>query len=110
MKRAFAYICVSEECSTARLGSYCRQVYELGYIPVCPRLEQRYYLYDTAEDKRQAASMAQEMLFRCRMAVVCGPVIGTMLSEIRQAEKWHIICTTLEGLAKIKDVQTKGGE
>ena len=47
---------------------------------------------------------AIHMLGRCRMLVVCGKEISnTMSAEIGMAEKRNIICTTLEGLARIKE-------
>ena len=51
------------------------------------------------------------MLFRsrqklglCRMLVVCGNEITALMStEIGMAEKRNIICTTLDGLIRIKE-------
>ena len=38
------------------------------------------------------------------MLVVCGKEISNSMSaEIGMAEKWNIICTTLDGLARIKE-------
>ena len=43
-------------------------------------------------------------LGRCRMLVVCGKEISNSMSaEIGMAEKRNIICTTLDGLARIKE-------
>ena len=42
--KAFAYICASEEAAPRLLKRYCRKVYELGYIPICPRLSDGQYL------------------------------------------------------------------
>lgn len=40
------------------------------------------------------------------MLVVCGNEISTaMTAEIGQAEKRNLICTTLDGLAKIKEME-----
>lgn len=45
-----------------------------------------------------------EKLSRCRMLVVCGKEISNSMSaEIGMAEKRNIICTTLDGLARIKE-------
>ena len=40
------------------------------------------------------------------MVVVCGKeVTGTMNTEISMADRFHIICTTLDGLVRIKEAQ-----
>ena len=36
MDKAFAYICASAETAPRILKRYCRTVYELGYVPICP--------------------------------------------------------------------------
>ena len=78
MEQALAYVCCSAEESRVKVQKYCRKIYELGYVPICPR--------------------------RCRMVVVCGKeVTGTMNTEISMADRLHIICTTLDGLVQIKE-------
>ena len=48
--------------------------------------------------------MSHLILKRCRMVVVCGrEVTGTMNTDISTADRLHIICTTLDGLIKIKE-------
>lgn len=48
--------------------------------------------------------MSQILLKRCRMVVVCGDTFTLeMYVEISQAEKYKIICTTLEGLLKVQE-------
>lgn len=50
--------------------------------------------------------MSQILLKRCRMVVVCGKeVTGTMNTEISMADRLHIICTTLDGLIRIKEAE-----
>ena len=102
MEKAFAYICASEEAAPRLLKRYCRKVYELGYIPICPRLSDGQYLaLESPDEKRTFYSIARQKLGRCRMLVVCGNEISTaMTAEIGQAEKRNLICTTLDGLAK----------
>lgn len=39
MKRPWAFICAAEGTSSAHLRRYCRTVFECGYVPVCPRLQ-----------------------------------------------------------------------
>lgn len=106
MEKAFAYICASAEDPPRFLKRYCRKVYELGYIPICPRLGDGQYLaLEIPDEKRDFHNIARQKLGRCRMLVVCGnEITGTMSAEIGMAEKRNIICTTLDGLAKIKGV------
>ena len=44
MEKAFAYVCAPEETPSRLLKRYCRKVYELGYVPICPRLQDGQYL------------------------------------------------------------------
>ena len=77
MEKAFAYICADAEATPRLLRRYCRKVYELGYVPICPKLSEAQYLQP--DD-----------------------------AEIGAAEKKNIICTTLDGLAKIKEANENG--
>lgn len=57
-----------------------------------------------AEDLQAYNRMSHLILKRCRMVVVCGKeVTGTMNTDISTADRLHIICTTLDGLIKIKE-------
>ena len=111
MDKAFAYICASEEATPRLLKRYCRKVYELGYVPICPTLADGQYLQtENPDEKRQFQSIARQKLGRCRMLVVCGNEISHAMSgEIGLAEKRNLICTTLDGLAKIKEADENGG-
>ena len=63
---------------------------------------------ESPDEKRTFYSIARQKLGRCRMLVVCGNEISTaMTAEIGQAEKRNLICTTLDGLAKIKGRKKK---
>ena len=44
MKRPWAFICASEGATSKHLRNYCREVYLLGYLPVCPKLQDSQYL------------------------------------------------------------------
>lgn len=107
MEKAFAYLCASTKTAPRHLKRYCRKVYELGYVPICPRLADGQYLaLENPDEKRDFYSIARQKLARCRMLVVCGnEITGTMSAEIGMAEKRNIICTTLDGLAKIKEAE-----
>ena len=111
MEKAFAYICASEEAAPRLFKRYCRKVYELGYVPICPKLADGQYLQtENPDEKRQFQSIARQKLGRCRMLVVCGNEISHAMSgEIGLAEKRNLICTTLDGLAKIKEADENGG-
>ena len=102
MDRAFAYVSCSEEDSRVKVQKYCRKIYELGYIPICPRFGFVPFLDESnAEDQQGLAQMSMLLLKRCRMVVVCGSeVTENMNTEISTADRLHIICTTLEGLIK----------
>ena len=104
MEKAFAYICAAD-VSLRQLRNYCRKVYELGYVPICPKLSDTQYLaLDSAGEKREFRNIARQKLGRCRMLVVCGKEISNSMSaEIGLAEKRNIICTTLDGLIRIKE-------
>ena len=81
------------------LRKYCHKVYELGYVPICPKLSLLQYLsIDVPEEQRAIGRSASRFLRRCRMLVVCGNEISTaMAGEIGTAEKLKLICTTLDG-------------
>ena len=36
MEQALAYVCCSAEESRVKVQKYCRKIYELGYVPICP--------------------------------------------------------------------------
>ena len=80
-EKAFAYICASEEATPRLLKRYCRKVYELGYVPICPALADGQYLQtENPDEKRQFQSIARQKLGRCRMLVVCGNEISHAMS------------------------------
>jgi len=105
MEKAFAYVCTASDAAPRLLKRYCRKIYELGYVPICPKLSDSQYLaLENADEKREFQSIARQKLGRCRMLVVCGKEISNSMSaEIGMAEKRNLICTTLDGLAKIKE-------
>ena len=109
MEKAFAYICAAEDAAPRLLLKHCHKVYELGYVPICPKLSLPQYLSaDVPEEQRAIGQISQQLLRRCRMLVVCGNEITTaMAGEIGTAEKLKLICTTLDGLAKIKDAEQR---
>ena len=109
--KAGAVLCVfidwraAQDAAPRLLRRYCHKVYELGYVPICPRLSLPQYLSeDVPEEQRAMSQISQQLLRRCRMLVVCGgEITAAMAGEIGAAEKLKLICTTLDGLAKIKE-------
>ena len=72
MKRPWAFICASEDTSSRILSQYCRRVYELGYIPVCPRLQDGQYLVlDDPAERSSYNAIVRDKLLRCPMLVHC---------------------------------------
>lgn len=111
MEKAFAYVCAAPDAAPRLLKRYCRKIYELGYVPICPKLSDSQYLQmENADEKREFQNISRQKLCRCRMLVVCGNEISNSMSaEIGTAEKRNIICTTLEGLAKSRNQMNMTG-
>ena len=61
MEKAFAYICADAEATPRLLRRYCRKVYELGYVPICPKLSEVQYLQpDNPDEKRVFHSISHQ--------------------------------------------------
>ena len=93
MEQALAYVCCSAEEGKTKVQRYCRKIYELGYVPICPQYSFSPFLDDgDAEDMQAMRRMSHQILRRCRMVVVCGKeTTGTMNTEISMADRLHII-------------------
>ena len=90
MKRPWAFICASEGATSKHLRNYCREVYLLGYLPVCPKLQDSEY-----------TAIVRDKLLRCPMLVVCSRnQDATTNAQIGLAQKYNRIVTTLDGLKK----------
>ena len=60
MKRPWAFICASEGATSKHLRNYCREVYLLGYLPVCPKLQDSQYLVlEDAVERSEYTAMAK---------------------------------------------------
>ena len=71
MEKAFAYICSAADTAPRLLKRYCRKVYELGYVPICPKLNDGQYLaLDNADEKRDFHNIARQKLGRCRICLL----------------------------------------
>ena len=98
MEKAFAYICAAQDAAPRLLRRYCHKVYELP----------QYLSEDVPEEQRAMSQISQQLLRRCRMLVVCGgEITAAMAGEIGAAEKLKLICTTLDGLAKIRENENR---
>ena len=92
MKRPWAFICASEGATSKHLRNYCREVYLLGYLPVCPKLQDSQYLVlEDAVERSEYTAIVRDKLLRCPMLVVCSR---------NQDATTNGIVTTLDGLKK----------
>ena len=63
MKRPWAFICASEGATSKHLRNYCREVYLLGYLPVCPKLQDSQYLVlEDAMERSEYTAIVRDML------------------------------------------------
>jgi hypothetical protein len=85
------------------MGVYCRELYEMGFIPICPHLLFTQFLNDDIPEQRKAqAEMALGLLRRCRVLVVCSDEINEdMETEILLARRLEIVATTMDGVRRI---------
>ena len=96
-----AYVCCSADAGKAKVQKYCRKIYELGYISICPQFGFSPFLDEGEEDMQAFQRMSHMVLRRCRMVVVCGKeTTGAMNTKISMEDRLHIICTTLDGLRR----------
>ena len=73
MDRAFAYVSCSEEDSRVKVQKYCRKIYELGYIPICPRFGFVPFLDESnAEDQQGLADQLHQPFIPIHR-IVCEP-------------------------------------
>lgn len=77
MEQALAYVCCPADEGRAKVQKYCRKIYELGYVPICPQYAFAPFLDDgIAEEQQDKTKMSHLILKRCRMVVVCGKFAG----------------------------------
>lgn len=113
MVRPLAYItavwCDAEIEGKEQALNYCRNVYEAGYSPICPRLMHTDFLDDKVpQEHSDRLSMAMELLRRCRIVVVCGSATDVQVkNDIALAKRYHIVATTLDGILTIEGKNKK---
>lgn len=106
---AFAYVCAPFEQgnghSLARLKEFCIQVYQLGFIPMCPNLYFNSLLGDDLrrDIRNDLHTMALAVLERCRLVIVCSSdtITPAMESELLLAGKHNMVVTTLQGMQRV---------
>ena len=93
MKRPWAFICASEGATSKHLRNYCREVYLLGYLPVCPKLQDSQYLVlEDAMERSEYTAIVRDKLLRCPMLVVCSRnQDATTNAQIGLAQKYNRI-------------------
>lgn len=107
MKRPLAYITAGwgEDIpeNAANASKYCRAVYEAGYSPICPVLYQDSFLKKgIAQEYQDGRDMANELLRRSRILVVCGiEVTNDVQEDIALAKHLRIAATTLDGIMTV---------
>lgn len=108
MIRPLAYVTADfsddELEARAEATKYCRAVYEAGYSPICPVLFQPLFLkFNKPQEYKDSRDMANELLRRARIVVVCGGIeTDNALEDIAIAERLHIPATTLSGIIDLK--------
>ena len=108
MKRAFAYITAAwsgnEIKDTPQAVRYCREVYEAGFLPVCPTLFLPLFLNDAIpEEHKNKEDMGRDLLRRTRVLVVCGHDMSEdVKADIAIAARLGITATTLDGILNVK--------
>ncbi len=107
MNRPFAYVCSpyagDTKSNVKKARGYCRRLYELGYTPLAPHLLFPQFIEDSIpRERKDGLDMAEELLRRCRVVVVCGrDIFDGMMGEIALARRIGIVTTTLDGVVKI---------
>ena len=113
MNRSFAYVCApnNESRNSKKLRDYSRELYDLGYLPICPAMMfSQFLISDVPEERENAAEMSLDILRRCRVVVVCSnDITEDMEKEILLAKRIGIVTTTLACIRKISQ-HTKKGE
>lgn len=115
-QRTFAFVCAPAHngagLSSTKLKDYCKSLYELGYLPICPPLLFSRFLSDAIPEQREdRRAMSLSLLRRCRVLVVCSDEVSEeMEAEILLAKRLGIVSTTLAGIRKISLHAEKGAD
>ena len=99
---------VRQRRAETKLQRYCRKIYEMGYVPICPQVWISHHFLDEGEAEDQQAY--NRMAHLDLKAVPDGGGLRTgghrndEYGISAPADRLHIICTTLDGLIKIKEI------
>ena len=103
----FAYVSAphveGNDLLTLQAISYCKDLYDMGFIPICPALMFSQFLNDGVPQERESKQeMSLNLLRRCRVLVVCGnEVTDEMEREILLAKRLNIVSTTFGGIERL---------
>lgn len=83
---------------------FCRNVYEAGFSPICPKLMYTDLFRDEVpQEHKDRLEMAAELLRRSRILVVCGDFMDEQVKEdIALAKRLRIPATTLDGIMEVE--------
>ena len=100
MKRIWAYVCATNDTNSKTLPCYCRTLFQCGYVPICPRLQDGQFIVLENPDERHAFNeIVRDKLLRCTVLVVCGKHSdATTNAEVGLAKKYSKVLTTLDGV------------
>ena len=63
MEKALAYVCCPADAGKAKVQKYCRKIYELGYVPICPQFGFSSFLDEgEAEDMQAFQRMSLQLM------------------------------------------------
>ena len=89
MKRPWAFICASEGATSKHLRNYCREVYLLGYLPVCPKLQDSQYLVLEDAVERSEYTAAKNYIRNGMYREALNALSGVPMSE--RDGKWYYL-------------------
>ena len=93
MKRPWAFICASEGATSKHLRNYCREVYLLGYLPVCPKLQDSQYL--VLEDAVERSEYTAIVRISCCAARCWWSAVAIRMQPPTRRSAWHRNTTVL---------------
>lgn len=108
MKRPMAYITAAwsnnEFENTENAAKYCREIYEAGFMPMCPLLFLPLFINDEIpQEHKDGIDIGRDMLRRSHVLIVCGAIVDeSVKNDIAVAERLRITATTLDGILTVK--------
>ena len=105
--RKFAYVCCPHKGSryynARKTLAYCRKVYKLGYIPVCPWVMFPFLDSADAAEHTDAMEMAKSLIRRFGVFILTGPFTTRQMREENDlAKSLGKHRTTLDGVMLIE--------